>query len=536
MVRLLRADPREPEHAARAELDRAGARRACSALLDRYVEAFERYDMEALALLVREDATQSMPPYELWLSGREDIFRFCSALHRLPRLARPAGERRERGAYACPVQVAAEVPEAVRGFGGLAGEDLSSMRKGELESRILILVTLALTAFGIVMVYSATSDPAAVDGGNPNYYVERQVGYALVGIVLMVLAQRADFRRLRALAPPLVLGSLGLLVAVLVVGPSVNGARRWISLGPALFQPSELAKLALAIWAASYLARRPPPRTLRELARPVGLLAGLFALLLLAEPDLGTAIALLLMLGAMLLVAGTPARVLGSGVALTAALGMAAIWAEPYSRARFLAFMHPWRNAQGSGFQVVQAMIGMGSGGIFGVGLGQGVQKFFYLPEAPTDMMLATIGEELGLIGVGCVIAAYALFGFAGLRIALNCRDPFGKRLAVGLTVLVCGQAVVNVAAVMGLAPLTGIPLPFLSYGGSSLVILLASVGILLNIAQRGNAQTASVRDRGRRDGRARAAGTGGRRSAERVGSVRELRGVAGSGRGQARP
>jgi cell division protein FtsW len=151
-------------------------------------------------------------------------------------------------------------------------------------------------------------------------------------------------------------------------------------------------------------------------------------------------------------------------------------------------------------------------------------------------MMLATIGEELGLIGVGCVIVAYALYAFAGMRIALNCRDPFGKRLAVGLTVLVCGQAIINVAAVMGMAPLTGIPLPFLSYGGSSLVVMLASVGILLNIAQRGNAQTASVRDSGRRDGRSRAAGVGGRRSAERVGSVRELRRVAGSGRSQTRP
>jgi cell division protein FtsW len=198
--------------------------------------------------------------------------------------------------------------------------------------------------------------------------------------------------------------------------------------------------------------------------------------------------------------------------------------------------MHPWRNAQGSGFQVVQAMIGMGSGGIFGVGLGQGLQKLFYLPEASTDMMLATIGEELGLVGVGFVLLAYLLYAYAGLRIALNCSDRFGKLLAVGLTVLVCGQAVVNVAAVMGLAPLTGIPLPFLSYGGSSLVILLTSVGILLNIAQRGNRQTTSLRDRGRRDGRARPASARSRGSAQRAGSVRELRRVAGSSRSPTRP
>ncbi len=410
------------------------------------------------------------------------------------------------------------------------------MRRGELESRILILVTLALVAFGIVCVYSATSAPAAVGGGNPNFYVERQGMYAVLGIVLMVVAQRWDYRRLRALAPILVVGSLALLAAVLVIGPAVNGARRWIAVGPAVFQPSELAKLALAVWAASYLSRRAPPRTLKQLARPIGLLAGLYALLLLAEPDLGTAIALFLMLGAVLLVAGTPARLLVTAGVIAGTIGTLAIWFEPYRRARFFSFLNPWHDAQGTGFQIVQAMIGMGSGGIFGVGLGNGVQKLFYLPEAPTDMMLASIGEELGLIGVTGVILAYAVFGYAGFRIALTCRDPFGKRLAVALTMLVCGQAAVNIAAVMGVAPLTGIPLPFLSYGGSSLVVLLAAVGILLNIASRGSAETASVRDRGRRDGRARPARarSGGR--ADGAGRLRDDRRVAGSGRGAARP
>src|SRR5436190_22793361 len=168
------------------------------------------------------------------------------------------------------------------------------MRKGEVESRILILVTLALVAFGIVMVYSATSASAAVGGANPNYYVERQVAYAFLGIFLMVIAQRWDYRRLRALAPTLVLVSIMLLLAVLAIGPVVNGARRWISIGPAVFQPSELAKLSLAVWAAAYLTRRPAPRTLKELARPIGALAGVYCVLLIVEPDLGTAIALML--------------------------------------------------------------------------------------------------------------------------------------------------------------------------------------------------------------------------------------------------
>ena len=254
-------------------------------------------------------------------------------------------------------------------------------RHGELESRILILVTLALVAFGIVMVYSATSAAAAVGGTNPNYYLARQATYAALGIVLLVLAQHWDYRRLRALAPVLILVSLSLLVAVLVIGGEVNGARRWISFGPAVFQPSELAKLALAIWGASYLASHGAPRTLKELARPFGLLACLFAGLVILEPDLGTAIAIMLMLFAMLLVAGTRLSVLAGAMAIAGAIGVAAIWLEPYRRARFFAFLHPWDDAQASGYQIVQAMIGMGSGGIFGVGLGQGAREDLLSPR-----------------------------------------------------------------------------------------------------------------------------------------------------------
>ena len=410
------------------------------------------------------------------------------------------------------------------------------MERRELDSRLLIMVTLALVAFGLVMVYSATSAAAAIGGNDPSYYLKRQGIYAAAGIVLMILAQRWDYRRLRALSPLLVLISLGSLVAVLAIGPPINGARRWVSLGPAAFQPSELAKLSLAIWAASYYARRKPPRTLRELWRPAGALASVFAVLLVLEPDLGTTIALAIMLVGVLVVCGTPVRVLATAVTLAASAGVAMIWMRPYSRARFFAFLHPARDAAGTGYQILQAEIGMGSGHIFGVGLGRGVQKIFYLPEAHTDMMLANIGEELGLVGVAAVIGAYALFAYAGLDIAVRCRDPFGKRLAAGLTVLVCGQAAVNILAVMGAAPLTGIPLPFLSYGGSSLVVLLAGVGILLNIAQRGSAAAASMPDRSRRDGRARTARAGGRRRADEPRRPRDVRRVAGSRRSASGP
>jgi cell division protein FtsW len=385
------------------------------------------------------------------------------------------------------------------------------------------------------MVYSATSAAAALGDGDPSYYLRRHGIYAVAGLVLLVVASRLDFRALRELAPTLVLGALFLCLVVLGLGPSVNGARRWLSFGPASFQPSELAKLALVIWVAAYLARRRPPQTLGELARPIGLVAGLFFGLIVLQPDLGTAITLLVLLAAVLLVGGVPARTLATGGAIVAALAVAAIWAAPYRRERLLSFLDPWSDPEGTGFQTVQAMIGLGSGGFFGEGLGQGVQKAFYLPEAHTDMIFAIVGEELGFVGTASVILAYAAFAYTGLRIALGTADPFGKRLAAGLTVLVCGQAAVNLAAVLGLAPLTGVPLPFVSYGGTNLLVQLASVGILLNIAADGAARRAQVPDRGRRDGRPRAAGARGGGGPRAAGSDRELRRVAGARRGPPR-
>jgi cell division protein FtsW len=409
------------------------------------------------------------------------------------------------------------------------------MKRGQLESHILILVTLGLTAFGLVMVYSATSAPAALGGGDPGFYLKRQGIYALIGIGLLILASRTDFRALRYLAPALVLSSAFLCLAVLAIGQEVNGARRWLTFGAFTFQPSELAKLSLAIWVAAYLARRPAPRNLGELARPIGLVVAAFCALILVEPDLGTVIALVLVIGAILVVSGAPLRVLAMGGSLAAGLAFAAIWMTPYRRERFFSFLDPWQDAQGTGFQTVQAMIGLGSGGIFGRGMGQGIEKINYLPEAHTDMIFAVIGEELGLLGTSVVIAAYLAFAYAGLRVALRCRDPFGKRLAAGLTALVCGQALINLAAVLGVAPLTGITLPFVSYGGSSLIVSLASVGVLLNIAVNDGRARAALPDRGRGHGRSRAAVARGGRGARRARSSRDVRRVAGSRRGAAR-
>jgi cell division protein FtsW len=258
-----------------------------------------------------------------------------------------------------------------------------------------------------------------------------------------------------------------------------------------------------------------------------------FAVLIVVEPDLGTTISLLLMIGGMLVVAGVPGRTLGAAATIATLGGLAAIWMEPYRRARLFSFVDPWADPEDTGFQTVQALIGIGSGGVTGKGLGEGVQKINYLPEQQTDMILAVIGEELGLIGTAAVIAAFAAFAFAGFTVALRCRDPFGKLLAAGITSLICGQAAVNLAAVLGVAPLTGIPLPFVSYGGSSLVVLLAAVGILLNIAgDERKPQRVASPDRRRRNSRARPAVARGRSGAARPRRQRDVRRVAGSGRG----
>ncbi len=398
---------------------------------------------------------------------------------------------------------------------------------GRFDQKLLTLVTLALLAFGLVMVYSATSAAAALGNGNSMEFLERQAIYALFGVLLMAAASRFDYHRLRYVAPALLLAALGLCAAVLVASPAVNGAHRWFFVGPASFQPSELAKLALCLFAAVHLARRPPPQTFGELLRPLGVITAIFCGLIVLEPDLGTTISLCVMVLALLLVAGVPARLLVTASVVAAAVGFVAIWVEPYRRARVFSFLDPWSDAQGSGFQIVQATIGIGSGGITGVGLGEGPQKTLYLPEAHTDMIFAVVGEELGLVGSLLVIAAFAAFGYAGFRIALRCRDPFGKLLAAGLTALVCGQAAINLAAVLGIAPLTGIPLPFVSYGGSSLVVLLACVGILLNIAVNERVVEARVPGRGGRNRRPRSTGARRRRGAARPRGDGDVRRVA---------
>jgi cell division protein FtsW len=396
--------------------------------------------------------------------------------------------------------------------------------RGQLEQRILILVTLGLVAFGLVMVFSATSASATLGAGDPMRFLVKQGLYAVGGLVLLAALSRFDYHRLRPLGPMLLVGSFAACAAVLVVAPPVNGAHRWFLFGPVSVQPAELAKLAICIWACAVLARRPAPRTIGELLKPVGIVVVLFGGVIVVEPDLGTTISLFLMVGGILVVSGIPMRLFVLATTLTVGGGLLAIWMEPYRRERVFSFLDPWKDAQGAGFQNVQAIIGMGSGGVTGEGLGQGIQKVNFLPEAHTDMIFAVVGEELGFIGSSLLIAAFAVFAWAGFNIALRCRDPFGKRLAAGVTTLVCGQAAVNLAAVLGMAPLTGIPLPFVSYGGSSLLVLLSAVGVLLNIAVNERVVGARVRDRGRGNGRSRTTRAGGGRGAARTRSDGDVR------------
>jgi cell division protein FtsW len=288
----------------------------------------------------------------------------------------------------------------------------------------------------------------------------------------------------RALTPALLAASMVLLVAVLGMGSSANGAQRWIGSGFLQIQPSELAKVALVLYGAQVLAARPKMvRSIRGML-PYLLVVGFACGLIVLEPDLGSAIVAAFAVAATLVAAGARIRdlaLIGSVIGFCVLL---AIVIEPYRMARFTGFLHPGADAAGSGFQAVQAKIALGSGGIFGVGLGDGVQKAYYLPEAHTDMIAAVIGEEIGLVGIAGLVGLFAMFGLAGFRTAQRAKDRYGTLLAGGLTAMILIQAVLNLFAVMGLAPLTGVPLPFVSYGNSSLLVSLASVGLILNVAR----------------------------------------------------
>jgi cell division protein FtsW len=396
-----------------------------------------------------------------------------------------------------------------------------------LEHRLLLTATFCLLAGGAVMVYSASSARTLLQGqGDGTAYLVKYLAYGGVGLVAMHVLSRHGLGAARRYSPILLLVAFVLLLAVLMpgVGLKINGARRWLGAGPLAFQPSEVMKLALVLHCAVVLGARPKiARSLRTVAGPILGVGGAAVLLILAQPDLGTALVICFTLAAMLVAAGLPLRQLGLVAGVGAFLVLCYALLDPERTARLTTFMNPWAHASGEGFQAVQGQIAIGSGGLFGVGPGQSVQKIFYLPEAHTDFILAVIGEELGLAGVSALLCLYGMIGYAGLRTARNAKGAYAKLLAGGLTSLILCQALLNVYAVLGLAPLTGVPLPFISSGSTSLVVLLCAMGLLLNVASGGSAHLRAVEggrerdtrgDRGGRDGRPRRSGDRGRRRA----------------------
>jgi cell division protein FtsW len=416
-----------------------------------------------------------------------------------------------------------------------------------IEYSLLLTATLCLLAFGAVMVFSASSTTSLLgESGDGAYYLKRTLLFGALGLVAMRLLSVRGLRAARTLTPLLLGISFALLLVVLVpgVGLEANGARRWIGAGGYQIQPSELAKLALILYGAHLIAVR--PRLVRDLRSmlPYLIVVALACGLIVIEPDLGSALVASFAVAGLLIAGGAKVRHLALIAGAVVALVVLAIAIEPYRQARLTGFLDPSGEAGGSGFQGIQATIALGSGGLFGVGLGESVQKAFYLPEAHTDMIAAVIGEEMGLVGITVLVGLFVLFGYAGFRTAHRARDRYAKLLAAGLTSLVLAQAALNLFAVMGLAPLTGVPLPFVSYGNSNLLVMLASVGLILNVARsrgmsaarprRGDAKLrvveggrttrtrrssrsrAKSRHSGGRNRRARSAGARGRRRAAR--------------------
>jgi cell division protein FtsW len=353
----------------------------------------------------------------------------------------------------------------------------------------LLASVLVLCAFGLIMVFSSSEVQGYVDYHNASYYFQHQIVWLAIGLAGGLLALGLDYHRLRALAPAAAAVSLLLLVLVLVphIGVTRNGARRWFGFGSVTIQPAEIAKIALIVYLARWLEKSGPRiRGIREGLLPFLVMFGLIVGLVLLEKDLGTAMVMAVIALAMFLVAGArAAHVLG-----TLALAAGAIWLlirlEPYRFSRMSAFLNPWADSLNTGFQSVQSVLALGSGGLFGVGLGNSIQKYQWLPEAHTDFIFAIIGEEVGLLGTLFVLALFCLLAYRGYRAALRAPDTFGLLLATGITTWLIFQAFVNMAAVTLTLPTTGIPLPFVSFGGSSLSVSLAAVGLLLNISAQG--------------------------------------------------
>lgn len=353
----------------------------------------------------------------------------------------------------------------------------------------LLLLVLVLNLVGLVMVLSASSVTSLDDNGSSWFHFQRQAIWACLAFVALMVTMRVDYHRWRNLARPFLVVTAGLLVVVLVpgLGVSANGASRWIQAGPITVQPSELAKLAVVVFAADLLSRRAPSlhRSAAGL-RPIIVVVSFLAALILLQPSLGAAILVGAIAFSVMFVAGVRFLPL-AGTALTCGgLATALSLSASYRRDRVFAFLDPWDDPLNTGYQTIQSLVGIASGGLSGSGLGTGRAKFGYLPFAHTDFIFAVVAEELGWLGATFVIFLFVALAVVGIRIAMQARDLLGTLLAAGVTTWLTLQAFVNIGAVVGLLPVTGVSLPFLSFGGSALVVNMAAVGIVLNVARQG--------------------------------------------------
>lgn len=352
---------------------------------------------------------------------------------------------------------------------------------------ILFAAVAALVGIGLVMIFSASSATAYAEHHDVAYYAKRQFVWLIVGSIVAFFAYRLDYRALKRAAPWILIASVASLALVLVphVGTEVNGARRWIGVSALTFQPSEFAKLVIVIYLSAMLASRGDRiRTLVKGLFPLCVPVFLMAVLVLKEPDMGTASLLVLIAFALFFAAGARMAHLTAIVLATVPPVVATIVASPYKRARIFAFINPWRDPENTGFHIVQSLLALGSGGLFGVGLGASRAKFFYLPEQYTDFIFSVIGEELGLIGALAVVALFLVFAYRAVKIALAAPDRFGFFLAIGSMACITIQAFINIGVVTSSWPVTGVPLPFISFGGSSLIVNLVAVALILNVGR----------------------------------------------------
>jgi cell division protein FtsW len=354
------------------------------------------------------------------------------------------------------------------------------------SDKLLFVATMLLVCTGVVMVYSASAVMAMERFNDPHWFLRKQLAWAVMGLAVLPIVMRVDYRNYRQPAVIwVVLAISGLALIAVLFGPRVNGATRWLGLGPLGVQPSELAKIAVILFMAALLERRMD--RIDEVGYsllPIAVVVGAVVGLILLEPDLGTALCIVMIASVMVFAAGINYRYVAGLFLLALPALYFVIATSEYRRRRVLAFLDPWADPLGDGWQMIQSMIAVGTGGVFGRGLMGGVQKLFYVPEPHNDFIYSVIGEELGLLGASLVLACFCVIAWRGLRTAVRAPDRFGAFLAIGLTTMVVFQAFFNISVVLGLLPPKGIPLPFVSAGGSSLLINLVGMGILLNVSQ----------------------------------------------------